>query len=584
MKVLFFAPHSAIWVHAFPEALAAEALAQLGHEVVYVTCGKVLQEQCVAMSAYGRDYRTSLEERQAVCAQCQANKTILRGKVRLKGYDLADMLLAEDRRDIDRLLAGLNDESYLDFEVDGVPVGRYALYELMLHRKKTDHRLSPDEWMEYKAAMRGALCALFAGRRILQRENPDRVVTYNSLYAVNRTFSSLAARRGAIPYFLHAGGNLSRRLQTLMVGRDYSFRFFRSLVSEWPRFSDRPCPARLVEQITDHFLVLFGGKSVFGYSPAVGSRTVDVRKTFSIDASQRLLVATLSSPDERAAGQTVGAVGPDDGFLFPKQIDWIRALVRFVESRPDLFLLIRVHPREFPNKREAVLSQNARLLTKLFEALPSNAKVNWPSDNLALYDIANYADAFLNAWSSAGKEMALLGIPVVAYEPQLLLYPAGLNYVGTTEADYYAKIDRALTDGWSLERSRTVFRWLAVEYGYALVDISDSYQQRENYSRSRGEALLHRVRARFDANYLQKRDCSRRSRHLRERERIEQTIRLGAATPLDRRVDYALPNSDAASEERAVRASLVRLGTALFGHLPEDSSGPLARRLAQLTL
>jgi UDP:flavonoid glycosyltransferase YjiC (YdhE family) len=52
MKILFFSPHTAIWVHAFPEALVAEALQQGGHEIVYVTCGRQLQRYCVAMSAH----------------------------------------------------------------------------------------------------------------------------------------------------------------------------------------------------------------------------------------------------------------------------------------------------------------------------------------------------------------------------------------------------------------------------------------------------------------------------------------------------------------------------------------------------
>src|SRR5262249_35151292 len=53
VKMLFFAPHSAIWQHAFPEALAAEALQQRGHQVVYVTCGERFRTYCVAMSAHG---------------------------------------------------------------------------------------------------------------------------------------------------------------------------------------------------------------------------------------------------------------------------------------------------------------------------------------------------------------------------------------------------------------------------------------------------------------------------------------------------------------------------------------------------
>ena len=48
-KILFFAPHTAIWVFAFPEALVAEALAEHGHDIVHVGCGEIYRRFCVPM-------------------------------------------------------------------------------------------------------------------------------------------------------------------------------------------------------------------------------------------------------------------------------------------------------------------------------------------------------------------------------------------------------------------------------------------------------------------------------------------------------------------------------------------------------
>lgn len=582
MKMLFFAPHSAIWVHAFPEALAAEALQQEGHQVVYVTCGEVLEDQCVAMNAHGMDSRTSFENRKRICNLCNANKKILRQRMGLRGYDMTELLLPEDYGQIHDILSKISLENYLRLEIDSVPVGRYALYELILNRKKNDLELNEAEWGEYQAAARGALFALFAGRRVLERERPERLVTYNSLYSVNRVVSRLAEARGIPSYFLHAGGNLSRRLQTLMLGRDHTLAYMKDLVAQWPRFRDRPCPPDLVRQITAHFLVLFGGESVFGYSPAAGKQSLDVRASFGVRESQRLLIATMSSPDERFAAQTIDALPRHDELLFATQADWIQALLDYVSLRPELFLLIRVHPREFPNKREYVRSHNAALLARVFETLPPNAAVNWPSDNIALYDLANYADVFLNAWSSAGKEMALLGMPVVVYAPELLFYPAELNYVGQSKDEFFTKIELALKDGWSIERSRSVHRWLAVEYGYGLIDIADGYRQKEGQRRTYADRVFHRIRNLIDQEYAQKRDCSVRSRPLARASDIEQTIRLSARTPLDPGIRPTFPAVDLSAEDEALRVSLARIGAAMFGNISERPRGPLAQRLAAI--
>src|SRR5689334_3397533 len=108
------------------------------------------------MQAVGLDYRNSLLERERVCSRCKANKSLLRKHFGFKGYDLADMLLSEDGKQIDELISRVTDENFLAFEIDGVPVGRYALYELILQRKKNDVHLTPDDWAEYRACLRGA--------------------------------------------------------------------------------------------------------------------------------------------------------------------------------------------------------------------------------------------------------------------------------------------------------------------------------------------------------------------------------------------------------------------------------------------
>ena len=131
-----------------------------------------------------------------------------------------------------------------------------------------------------------------------------------------------------------------------------------------------------------------------------------------------------------------------------------------------------------------------------------------------------------------------------------------------------------------MERSRAAYRWLAVEYGYGLVDISESYGEREQVQRTAVERVLNRARVLIDPDFSQKRDCAGRSRHLEERHRIEQTIRLAVATPLDERIEQPVPAVDAALEDKALRDALSRIGGALFGGTPAAARGPLAQRLA----
>lgn len=582
VKILFFAPHAAIWVHAFPEALIAETLAQSGHTILYVSCGEVLQRVCIPMNAFGLDHLSPVDARRKICQLCGEQKKLLKREFGFAGYDLRELLEPADQIQATERLATLPFDECLGLTIEGVPVGKLALYETILNRKKTSVEFDAGDQSEYREWLQGAVMTAIAGKRMFEREQPECIAVYNSFYSVNHVICSLANAYGVPHYFLHAGGNLSRRLQTLMVGRNEAYGYARQIVERWPQFRTRPCAPSMLRQITDHFLVLLGGRSVFSYSPGTSREPFDVRKRFGIRMNQKIMVATMSSNDERIAARAIGVLDGDPETLFPSQVDWIKWLIRFAEGRPDLFLLIRVHPRDFPNKREAVKSEQAQNLETVLCELPPNVRVNWPSDEVSLYDLANETSVFLNAWSNVGKEMSLLGLPVVIYAPALVYYPSELNYVGVTEQELIVNIDRALEVGWSLDRCRSTYRWLALEYGYGLIDIADSFPLKEDRARS----ILHRVAKRLerlvDPLYQQKRDCKRRAGRLRASQAVDAMFRSGAATPVDPDVWIPGPEISQEEEDRVLCSELVRLGEALFGHGSIRRPGTLAARLAAL--
>ncbi|NOS81161.1 MAG: capsule biosynthesis protein [Nitrospira sp.] len=566
MKVLFFAPHSALWVHAFPEALVAESLQQCGHEVIYVGCGKALQSYCVPMAAHGLRWDSEGPLKAEVCNTCDRYKSIIRSRFDFKGHDLSSFITEEDNKVAESFVSSATRDNLLTLNFERLEVGRYALYSLLIKKKKSQLKFSDQEWDEYRTSLHTTVLAAIGGRRILDKEKPDILVVYNSLYSVNRVCVELAKASGIVPYFLHAGGNFSNRLQTLILARDDWFAFTQRQIEYWREHSESPCGADELASVTDHFAELFQGRSAFVYSAAPSRDYVDVRSFFGIGQGQRILLATMSSYDELFAAQLIRVMPECQGILFPQQVDWIKAVSEFVSERPDLFLIIRVHPREFPNKREGEKSEHASAMEEVFRELPPNVRVNWPADSLSLYDLAEEADVVLNAWSSAGKEMGLFGLPVVSYAPQLLAYPPELNYIGETVNAYFACIDQALHDGWSMENIRKGYRWHSLELKSSLIDISDSYSHSE--SKRPGSTLqgaFHAVGRRLVSSFDQHRDCARRARHLASAELINRVVMSRAPSVLTFHADQQRQTVTLAEETVILRTELRRLVRARYG-------------------
>jgi hypothetical protein len=557
MKVLVFAPHAGIWVHAFPEALIAKSLQQSGMDIVYVTCDGALSSFCVAMGARGLSPASSYDERAAACRDCRSNRDRLRSGFELAGYHFESVLDADERRAIDLLVARMRPRDVLGFEVDGIAVGRAALYEYLIQNKRSQFAVSDEEWPRFRLRLITALRSLRAAQTILDRERPDRIVAYNTLYSVNAMWRAAAKQRGVLTYFMHAGMNLGHRLQTMMIGIDSPFAWFAHAKNVWRETRDLPCSASELAAVTDHYERLFRGASVFAYSAAKATQTEDIRGRFNIRADQRVLVATMSSYDEYAAAAAIDEMPAETTTLFATQRDWLRALIPWVAQRPDLFLIIRVHPREFPNKRDGAKSEHAMELERELVALPPNVRVNWPTDNLSIYDIAQHTDVALNAWSSVGREMPLLGIPVVIYSGQLILYPSDLNYLGETEPAYFAAIERALRDGWSFERIRRAYRWNVLELVRGGADLSDGF----DFDEAPPASAIERVwRLALSAPGVRQRwDLWRRSARLRVSVDLARTVRDGAP------IFVAPPSVTTEHDETAaLRAELRRIVRALY--------------------
>jgi hypothetical protein len=446
MKIISFSSHTSTWHFALPEAAIASALQKKGHEVLFITPGNLFPGI------------SSLKQ-----------EAILRNEFGLKGYNLGTVLTKKDFERIARLLSKLNINNFDEFVIDGIQIGKISLYEFLLHSKKMSAKLSDAQWSECKIYLKNTLISFFACRKIIKAEKPDRILMYSTLYSIDHVWKECAEKMGVTTYFMDHGLNFSDTNNTLIIGKFNTFYYINKLKKIWLKIKSIPTHRRGLDYVVENFLELLKAKHFLVYSAPKNKENINIRKIFNIKDNQKILTATMSSYDEMFAAEYVGVWDIPKKLIFATQAVWIKELINYVKNKQNLFLIIRVHPREFPNKREGVKSDHAKMLEKVLKNLPDNVKINWPTDKISIYDLDQETDVFLNAWSSVGVEMSLLGIPVVIYSKELVLYPHDLNYLAKDRKDYFAKIELALKNGWSYEKIKKTYRWLALYYYHTIV-------------------------------------------------------------------------------------------------------------------
>jgi hypothetical protein len=554
MSFLFFAPYNAIWQHALPESIVAKTLKEAGKKITYMSCNGILNQYCIAMSAYGLTPESPLEQKKKVCEICKAHTTILTKNVADNVLFIENYIHEEDNKEIDLLLAQLDSDKTSGQDCFTEPLRQFATYTLILTHKLTDkQKLIEDAfYAQYRNEYKQVLIAYYAIKNYFKANHVEGVFTYNSFYPTNRTVVWVAAELEIPVYWLHAGGSLHNRLHTLNIGKGHHYNILHSWFEHWQaKYKDKPASQAGINHVTQHYLSLLEGINIFIYSGRK-FKPEGMHAFFNIAKDKKVILAVLSSQDERIAVESINVLQPQKDLCFDSQLHWVQELISFAKAHCGVHLIIRVHPRDFPNRRDKVLSVQAQSLQKTLTNLPNNVSVNWPHDNVSLYQIATITDVCVHAGSSVGKEFSLLGIPTVNYMNNGLSYPYDLSFWANTKEAYFIAVKDALDTTWSYDTAKTAFRWSSLELYEGLWYLDNEFTElHENKKLS----LLKRVIQRLDP-FILKKMSRRKIKPINDRELLLEMIHSQAISRLDLCQSPGVRSEDSLAEQKAIFASL----------------------------
>lgn len=125
---------------------------------------------------------------------------------------------------------------------------------------------------------------------------------------------------------------------------------------------------------------------------------------------------------------------------FPNMLDWAVKTVAYFVRRPDLQLLLRIHPAEIrgtvPSRQPLLAELRAR-----FPELPPNIVIVPPESQVSTYSAMEACDSVLIYGTKTGVELTSIGIPVIV-GGEAWIRNKGLTYDASSESEYFALLDR----------------------------------------------------------------------------------------------------------------------------------------------
>jgi len=125
---------------------------------------------------------------------------------------------------------------------------------------------------------------------------------------------------------------------------------------------------------------------------------------------------------------------------FGSMLDWLVQTCRYFATRPDLQLLIRVHPAEisgFPPSRQPVLAE----LKKVIPQLAPNIRVVPPESDLSTYALMSLCNSVIIYGTKTGVELTSRGIPVIV-AGEAWIRNKGLTCDASSPDEYFRILDR----------------------------------------------------------------------------------------------------------------------------------------------
>ena len=417
-----------------PNALAVESflikLMQVrGHECISLACNSGVPS--CEFNIYGSgdnsiDKFSYALSRSANSHNCQACTSSVHRVMRFIGcqyLDLVDYAKDEDLAKFWKMVELLPLEDIRDYSYRGIRVGEHAFSSTARVTLRGDVDFSnPYTVWVYRKQLLSSILMVDRFNLMINFIQPDKVVMVHGVYLFHGTAVDICAQRG-IDVVVYG---ITYRKDTLLFSHNETYH--RSLVNEdadpWEATElNLEMNRRLDEYLNSKTA---GGRDNVNYHPNPIEDITSFLMATNIDRSKPVISMFTNVIWDAQIYY--------NGNVFKDIFDWIYSTIEYFNQRPDLNLVIRIHPAE--SKGGFVTKQPIETeIRSRFPNLPSNVYIISSESNLSSYTLAKMSEASLIYGTKMALEIAILGVPVIV-SGECLSRGKGFTYDVETREQY----------------------------------------------------------------------------------------------------------------------------------------------------
>jgi hypothetical protein len=410
------------------ESVLGAALTLRGAEVEILICDELLPA-CLAADAtwYADARRFALRGPQAdLCADCYRPAERMYRSMGFRVHRLSELLEAKDRnRAAAFARSALSAPSAA--RLDGLATGEHALAGALRFFARADLEGEPTGQQVLQRYLEASALSSLAARTLIRRRSYECVTLHHGIYVPQGPVAEAARAEGVRVVTWNPA--YRKRCFVFSHGDTYHHTLLDEPVANWENL-------RLMPEQEKALMAYLESRSVGSYD------WIWFHDRPNFDRDQIFARYGLRS-DVPIIGLLTNVMWDAQlhypANVFPGMLPWIIETIRYFGARPELQLLIRIHPAEI----RGTLPSRQRVdeeIRKAFPALPPNVAIIPPESDASTYVAMGACDTVIIYGTKTGVELTSVGIPVIV-AGEAWIRNKGVTIDPPTQADYFRVLD-----------------------------------------------------------------------------------------------------------------------------------------------
>ncbi|MBI5055309.1 MAG: capsule biosynthesis protein [Nitrospirae bacterium] len=286
------------------------------------------------------------------------------------------------------------------YALNGIAVGEHALAGALRFFARGDVNGEPYSERILRRYLKASLLTTYAMNNLLIKHRYECAVFHHGIYVPQGLIGEVCRREGV----RIVNWNPGYRKKTFIFshGDSYHHTMITEPMDKWTNLNwSEGLEAGLMDYLKSRWQgtkdwIWFHEKPEFELKKIIEETGIDFSKPCIGMLTSVMWDAQLHYPSN----------------AFPNMLEWVTSTIAYFIRRPDLQLILRIHPAEVRGtlpSRQKMLDQ----INKVYSEIPKNIIIIPPESSISTYMLMTQCDTVIIYNTKTGVELAAMGIPVI---------------------------------------------------------------------------------------------------------------------------------------------------------------------------